>query len=34
MISRGAITEILQKMYFDLVHGRLDVHPDWLTVVK
>lgn len=32
--SRGAITEKLQTMYFDLVHGRLDVHPDWLTVVK
>ncbi len=32
--SRGPITEKLQTMYFDLVHGRLDVHPDWLTVVK
>jgi len=32
--SRGPITEKLQTMYFDLVHGRLDIHPDWLTVVK
>jgi len=32
--SRGPITEKLQSMYFDLVHGRLDVHPDWLTLVK
>ena len=32
--SRGPITEKLQTMYFDLVHGRLDVHNDWLTVVK
>ena len=32
--SRGPITEKLQTMYFDLVHGRLDVHTDWLTLVK
>ena len=32
--SRGPITEQLQTMYFDLVHGRLDIHQDWLTVVK
>ncbi|VAW53856.1 Branched-chain amino acid aminotransferase [hydrothermal vent metagenome] len=32
--SRGPITEKLQTMYFDLVHGRLDSHQDWLTVVK
>jgi len=32
--SRGPITEKLQTMYFDLVHGRLDVHPDWLTIVE
>jgi len=31
--SRGPITEKLQTMYFDLVHGRLDVHSDWLTCV-
>jgi branched-chain amino acid aminotransferase len=29
--SRGEITEKLQTMYFDLVHGRLDTHPDWLS---
>jgi branched-chain amino acid aminotransferase len=29
--SRGEITEKLQTMYFDLVHGRLDAHPDWLS---
>ena len=29
--SRGEITEKLQTMYFDLVHGRLDVHSDWLS---
>lgn len=32
--SRGPITEKLQTMYFDLVHGRLDTHKDWLTLVK
>lgn len=32
--SRGPVTEKLQTMYFDLVHGRLDIHQDWLTVVK
>jgi len=32
--SRGPITEKLQTMYFDLVHGRLDIHQDWLSVVK
>ncbi|GMR00873.1 MAG: branched-chain-amino-acid transaminase [Gammaproteobacteria bacterium] len=32
--SRGPITEKLQTMYFDLVHGRLDAHQDWLSVVK
>jgi branched-chain amino acid aminotransferase len=31
--SRGPITEKLQTMYFDLVHGRLDIHPDWLSYV-
>jgi branched-chain amino acid aminotransferase len=32
--SRGPITEKLQTMYFDLVHGRLDIHQDWLAVVN
>jgi branched-chain amino acid aminotransferase len=31
--SRGPITEKLQTMYFDLVHGRLDSHEDWLDYV-
>ena len=31
--SRGPITEVLQTKYFDLVHGRLDIHPDWLNYV-
>jgi branched-chain amino acid aminotransferase len=31
--GRGPITEILQKDYFDLVHGRLASHPDWLAYV-
>ncbi len=31
---RGPITEKLQSMYFDQVHGRRDVHPEWQTLVK
>lgn len=31
--GRGPITEKLQTLYFDLVHGRLDMHPEWLTHV-
>ena len=31
--SRGPVTEKLQSMYFDLVHGRLDSHADWLDYV-
>ena len=31
--SRGPITEQLQARYFDLVHGRLGRHEDWLTLV-
>ena len=31
--ERGPITEKLQTMYFDLVHGRLDMHPEWLSLV-
>ncbi len=30
---RGPITEVLQRQYFDLVHGRLDKYPDWLDYV-
>jgi len=32
--TRGPITEQLQTRYFDLVHGRLDGHDDWLAYVK
>ncbi|HLD13571.1 MAG TPA: branched-chain amino acid transaminase [Burkholderiales bacterium] len=32
--SRGPVTEKLQTMYFDLVHGRSSLHPEWLTPVK
>jgi branched-chain amino acid aminotransferase len=31
--SRGPITERLQGLYFDVVHGRHEAHPDWLTLV-
>jgi branched-chain amino acid aminotransferase len=31
--SRGVITERLQGMYFDQVHGRRDEYPEWLTPV-
>ncbi|MCK4708757.1 MAG: aminotransferase class IV, partial [Gammaproteobacteria bacterium] len=32
--KRGPITEKLQTMYFDVVHGRVEKHNDWLTPVK
>ena len=32
--SRGPVTALLQKMYFDVVHGRSPVHHDWLTLVS
>lgn len=31
--SRGPITEKLQTMYFDLVHGRGEGHDEWLSLV-
>ncbi|MCU0766858.1 MAG: branched-chain amino acid transaminase [Gammaproteobacteria bacterium] len=31
--TRGPITERLQGLYFDVVHGRHEAHPDWLTLV-
>lgn len=31
--TRGPITEKLQSLYFDYVHGRRDDHPEWLTLV-
>ncbi|MEJ2565602.1 MAG: branched-chain amino acid transaminase [Gammaproteobacteria bacterium] len=32
--SRGPITERLQTMYFDQVHGRRSVFPEWLSYVN
>ncbi|MFK5913609.1 MAG: branched-chain amino acid transaminase [Woeseiaceae bacterium] len=32
--TRGPITEKLQSTYFDLVHGKVAEHLDWLTPVK
>ena len=32
--KRGSITEKLQTLYFDVVHGRNGGHPEWLTPVK
>lgn len=32
--TRGPITEKLQSTYFDLVHGRVAEHLDWLTPIK
>ena len=32
--QRGPITEKLQTLYFDVVHGRNGGHPEWLTLVK
>jgi branched-chain amino acid aminotransferase len=32
--GRGAITEHIQKTYFDAVHGKLDKYSHWLTLVK
>jgi len=31
--SRGPVTEVLQKKYFDVVHGRSAAHTDWLSIV-
>ncbi len=32
--KRGPITEKLQSLYFDVVHGRRENHIDWLSYVK
>jgi branched-chain amino acid aminotransferase len=32
--ERGSVTKKLQTLYFDLVHGRPDFHPSWLTLVN
>ncbi|HQC72462.1 MAG TPA: branched chain amino acid aminotransferase, partial [Candidatus Competibacteraceae bacterium] len=29
---RGPVTQHLQALYFDQVHGRRDEYPDWLTL--
>ncbi|MDX8383832.1 MAG: branched-chain amino acid transaminase [Ghiorsea sp.] len=31
--SRGPVTELLQRKYFDVVHGRSAEHTDWLAYV-
>lgn len=31
--SCGPLTRRLQSRYFDLVHGKLDSHPDWLAYI-
>jgi branched-chain amino acid aminotransferase len=31
--TRGPVTERLQTLYFDVVHGRVDKYSDWLTLV-
>ena len=31
--NRGPVTERLQTLYFDVVHGRVDRYSDWLTPV-
>ncbi|MCH8847086.1 MAG: branched-chain amino acid transaminase [Proteobacteria bacterium] len=30
---RGPITEMLQKAYFDMVHGRCENRPEWLSYI-
>ena len=32
--GRGPVTEKLQTFYFDVVHGRLERYPEWLTPVS
>ncbi|MCG2633341.1 MAG: branched-chain amino acid transaminase [Gammaproteobacteria bacterium] len=31
--KRGPVTKQLQESYFDLVNGRLDLHPEWLSYI-
>ncbi len=31
--TRGPITQELQTLYFDVVHGKVDKYKDWLTLV-
>ena len=32
--TRGPITEQLQTLYFDIVHGRHNTHKEWLTFIQ
>jgi len=32
--GRGPVTEKLQNLYFDVVHGRHHVHPEWLAYIN
>ncbi len=32
--GRGPVTEKLQSLYFDVVHGRHHVHPEWLAYIN
>jgi len=32
--ARGPVTQQLQSMYFDQVHGRRAQHPEWLSLVQ
>jgi len=32
--SRGPITEKLQTLYFDVVHGRKEIDSNWLTLIN
>jgi len=32
--TRGPVTEKLQTLYFDVVHGRKNIEDNWLTTVK
>jgi len=32
--GRSLVTEKLQTLYFDVVHGRHHVHPEWLAYIK
>ena len=31
---RGPVTEKLQSLYFDYVHGRREDYPEWLAYVR
>ncbi len=30
---RGPVTTLLQTMFFDVVYGRMEVHPEWLEPI-